>query len=123
MRGLPNEHPGGVDELVKRSFFRILYQADGGIIRAGIVGLLIFDWAAMWPHIDVSGYSWGWGLRHSSPPPPPADRSVIRVPLVGTGKEWDEAYEYLAAGNTQLLEQLYARFARGPIKWNSWIYC
>jgi len=33
------------------------------------------------------------------------------------GKEWDDAYEYLASGNAQLLEQLYVRFAHGPIKW------
>jgi len=44
-----------------------------------------------------------------------------RVTLTQTGwkqgKEWDDAYEYLASGNAQLLEQLYVRFARGPIKW------
>lgn len=44
-----------------------------------------------------------------------------RVTLTQTGwqegKQWDDAYEYLAAGNAQLLEQLYTRFARGPIKW------
>lgn len=44
-----------------------------------------------------------------------------RVALTQTGwkpgKEWDDAYEYLASGNAQLLEQLYVRFARGPIKW------
>lgn len=33
------------------------------------------------------------------------------------GEEWDNAYEYLAAGNAQLLEQLYLRFARGPMQW------
>ncbi len=33
------------------------------------------------------------------------------------GKEWDDAYEYLASGNAQLLDQLYVRFARGPIQW------
>jgi len=44
-----------------------------------------------------------------------------RVTLTQTGwkqgKEWDDAYEYLASGNARLLEQLYARFARGPMKW------
>jgi uncharacterized protein YndB with AHSA1/START domain len=44
-----------------------------------------------------------------------------RITLTQTGwrqgKEWDDAYEYLASGNAQLLEQLYARFARGPIRW------
>ena len=33
------------------------------------------------------------------------------------GKEWDEAYEYLANGNAQLLGQLHYRFAKGPIPW------
>ena len=33
------------------------------------------------------------------------------------GKEWDEAYEYLAAGNAELLAQLFARFTSGPIDW------
>jgi uncharacterized protein YndB with AHSA1/START domain len=44
-----------------------------------------------------------------------------RVTLTQTGwkqgKEWDDAYEYLAAGNAQLLEQLFSRFAKGPIDW------
>jgi uncharacterized protein YndB with AHSA1/START domain len=44
-----------------------------------------------------------------------------RVTLTQTGwkqgQEWDDAYEYLASGNAELLEQLYARFAHGPIKW------
>jgi hypothetical protein len=44
-----------------------------------------------------------------------------RVTLTQTGwrpgKEWDDAYDYLASGNAQLLEQLYERFARGPMKW------
>src|SRR5579871_5890383 len=44
-----------------------------------------------------------------------------RVTLTQTGwragKEWDDAYEYLSAGNAQLLDQLYTRFARGPFKW------
>jgi uncharacterized protein YndB with AHSA1/START domain len=35
-----------------------------------------------------------------------------------TGQEWDDAYEYLAAGNAQLLGQLLYRFKNGPIDWN-----
>jgi uncharacterized protein YndB with AHSA1/START domain len=35
------------------------------------------------------------------------------------GKEWDDAYEYLAKGNAQLLGQLWYRFAQGPIDWNA----
>ena len=34
------------------------------------------------------------------------------------GQEWDDAYDYLAKGNAQLLEQLRARFVKGPINWN-----
>ena len=33
------------------------------------------------------------------------------------GKEWDQAYDYLAAGNVQLLETLRRRFEKGPIDW------
>ncbi len=44
-----------------------------------------------------------------------------RVTLTQTGwregKEWDDAYDYLAEGNAQLLAQLYTRFTRGPIAW------
>ena len=36
-----------------------------------------------------------------------------------TGKEWDDAYDYLASGNAQLLEQLRDRFAKGPINWSA----
>ena len=44
-----------------------------------------------------------------------------RVTLVQTGwkqgKEWDDAYDYLAGGNAQLLGQLNYRFTKGPIPW------
>jgi uncharacterized protein YndB with AHSA1/START domain len=44
-----------------------------------------------------------------------------RVTLTQTGwkegKEWDDAYEYLAGGNAQLLGQLLYRFTKGPIDW------
>ena len=50
------------------------------------------------------------------------DGEGTRVTLTQTGwrqgKEWDDAYEYLAVGNAQLLEQLYMRFVSGPIKWH-----
>jgi uncharacterized protein YndB with AHSA1/START domain len=46
-----------------------------------------------------------------------------RVTLTQTGwqegKEWDEAYDYLAAGNAQLLGQLNYRFTKGPIAWQN----
>lgn len=45
-----------------------------------------------------------------------------RVTLTQTGwkqgKEWDDAYEYLARGNAQLLQQLLYRFTKGPIPWD-----
>jgi uncharacterized protein YndB with AHSA1/START domain len=34
-----------------------------------------------------------------------------------TGPEWDAAYEYLAAGNAQLLAMLHHRFVAGPTDW------
>jgi len=49
--------------------------------------------------------------------------SKTRVTLIQTGwkpgKEWDEAYEYLAKGNAILLGSLYKRFAEGPIQWDA----
>jgi uncharacterized protein YndB with AHSA1/START domain len=50
---------------------------------------------------------------------PAGDRTRVTLTQTGwkVGKEWDDAYEYLAAGNAQLLDQLYLRFARGPVKW------
>jgi uncharacterized protein YndB with AHSA1/START domain len=35
-----------------------------------------------------------------------------------TGKEWDDAFDYLAKGNAQLLNALYQRFATGPVDWS-----
>jgi len=47
--------------------------------------------------------------------------TATRVRLVQTGwqrgEEWDNAYEYLARGNAQLLGQLRRRFETGPIDW------
>lgn len=34
------------------------------------------------------------------------------------GAEWDHAYEYLVAGNAQLMAMLHRRFLTGPIDWN-----
>ena len=34
-----------------------------------------------------------------------------------SGAEWDAAYEYLAAGNAQLLAMLHHRFVAGPTDW------
>jgi uncharacterized protein YndB with AHSA1/START domain len=35
------------------------------------------------------------------------------------GKEWDEAYDYLANGNAQLMQQLRDRFVKGPVDWTA----
>jgi uncharacterized protein YndB with AHSA1/START domain len=51
----------------------------------------------------------------------PEGDSAAKVTLTQTGwkdgKEWDEAYEYLAQGNAQLMTQLHLRFTKGPLKW------
>jgi uncharacterized protein YndB with AHSA1/START domain len=48
--------------------------------------------------------------------------SGTKVTLLQTGwkkgKEWDDAYEYLANGNPQLLNQLLYRFENGPVDWS-----
>ena len=48
--------------------------------------------------------------------------SGTKVTLLQTGwregKEWDDAYEYLANGNAQLLNQLLYRFTKGPVDWS-----
>jgi uncharacterized protein YndB with AHSA1/START domain len=47
--------------------------------------------------------------------------ACTHVRLVQTGwkegKEWEDAYEYLAGGNAQLLGMLYRRFVSGPQQW------
>jgi uncharacterized protein YndB with AHSA1/START domain len=47
--------------------------------------------------------------------------TTTKVTMIQTGwkegREWDEAYEYLATGNATLLRQLHRRFATGPIAW------
>lgn len=47
------------------------------------------------------------------------DVTVVRLTQTGwkTGTEWDRAYEYLIAGNAQLMSALHRRFAEGPIDW------
>jgi uncharacterized protein YndB with AHSA1/START domain len=47
------------------------------------------------------------------------DRTRVRLTQTGwkQGEEWDRAYEYLAAGNAQLLEALRRRFSSGPLDW------
>jgi uncharacterized protein YndB with AHSA1/START domain len=51
-----------------------------------------------------------------------ATDSGTKVTLLQTGwkqgKEWDEAYDYLADGNAQLFDQLLYRFKNGPVDWS-----
>ncbi|HEY3744070.1 MAG TPA: SRPBCC domain-containing protein [Bryobacteraceae bacterium] len=46
--------------------------------------------------------------------------TLVRLTQTGwkSGKEWDDAYAYLASGNAQLLETLKRRFVDGPLDWN-----
>jgi len=50
---------------------------------------------------------------------PEGDNTRVTLTQTGwkEGKEWDDAYDYLAQGNAQLLGQLYRRFKSGPLKW------
>jgi uncharacterized protein YndB with AHSA1/START domain len=45
--------------------------------------------------------------------------TIVQLTQTGwkTGDEWDNAYEYLAVGNAQLLATLHHRFVHGPIDW------
>jgi uncharacterized protein YndB with AHSA1/START domain len=47
------------------------------------------------------------------------DSTIVRLTQTGwqDGPEWDRAYEYLAAGNAQLLATLHRRFVNGPLDW------
>jgi uncharacterized protein YndB with AHSA1/START domain len=48
-----------------------------------------------------------------------AGHTRVRLSQIGwkTGREWDEAFAYLAKGNAQLLNSLYRSFTSGPIDW------
>jgi uncharacterized protein YndB with AHSA1/START domain len=50
---------------------------------------------------------------------PRGNSTLVALTQTGwqSGKEWDAAYEYLAAGNAQLLALLHHRFAVGPTDW------
>jgi uncharacterized protein YndB with AHSA1/START domain len=47
------------------------------------------------------------------------DSTVVRLTQSGwkSGAEWTQAYEYLVAGNAELLSTLHQRFVSGPIDW------
>jgi uncharacterized protein YndB with AHSA1/START domain len=47
------------------------------------------------------------------------DSTVVRLTQTGwkSGPEWTRAYEYLLAGNAELMATLHKRFVDGPIDW------
>jgi len=51
--------------------------------------------------------------------PVSAAQTKVRLSQVGwkEGGEWEKAFQYLAKGNSQLLNALYERFEHGPIPW------
>src|SRR6201992_4141433 len=51
---------------------------------------------------------------------PRGKSTVVRLTQTGwkSGEEWTRAYEYLAAGNAQLLASLHKRFVDGPGDWD-----
>jgi uncharacterized protein YndB with AHSA1/START domain len=50
---------------------------------------------------------------------PRGNSTVVRLTQTGwqSGDEWTRAYEYLVAGNAQLLASLHKRFVDGPVDW------
>ena len=47
--------------------------------------------------------------------------SIVRLTQTGwkTGEEWDKAFNYLAKGNAELLDQLRQRYISGPFDWDA----
>jgi uncharacterized protein YndB with AHSA1/START domain len=47
------------------------------------------------------------------------DFTIVRLTQTGwkQGREWDKAYEYLTAGNAELMATLHRRFVDGPLDW------
>ncbi|HTM16013.1 MAG TPA: SRPBCC domain-containing protein [Terracidiphilus sp.] len=50
---------------------------------------------------------------------PRGNSTVVRLTQSGwkSGDEWMKAYEYLLAGNAQLMATLHKRFVEGPVNW------
>jgi uncharacterized protein YndB with AHSA1/START domain len=50
---------------------------------------------------------------------PRGNSTVVRLTQTGwkSGEEWTRAYEYLMAGNAQLMAALHRRFVNGPMDW------
>jgi uncharacterized protein YndB with AHSA1/START domain len=51
---------------------------------------------------------------------PRGNATMVRLTQTGwqQGAEWDAAYEYLTAGNAQLMAMLHKRFVSGPLDWS-----
>jgi uncharacterized protein YndB with AHSA1/START domain len=49
------------------------------------------------------------------------NNTLVRLSQTGwqAGKEWDAAYEYLIAGNAQMLGMLHHRYVAGPTDWQN----
>jgi hypothetical protein len=69
----------------------------------------------MFPHVAAERTTATWIFE-------PVSDKVTQIKLQQTGwkegEEWDKAYDYLAAGNAQLLDTLRRRSESGPIDWN-----
>ena len=50
---------------------------------------------------------------------PHGNSTIVRLTQSGwkSGDEWTKAYEYLVAGNAQLMATLHKRFVEGPVDW------
>ena len=50
---------------------------------------------------------------------PRGNATIVRLTQTGwkSGEEWTNAYEYLVAGNAQLMASLHKRFVSGPVDW------
>ena len=50
---------------------------------------------------------------------PHGNSTIVRLTQSGwkSGDEWTKAYEYLVAGNAQLMATLHKRFVEGPMDW------
>jgi uncharacterized protein YndB with AHSA1/START domain len=50
---------------------------------------------------------------------PRGGSTIVRLIQTGwkSGDEWTRAYEYLVAGNAQLMSSLHKRFVEGPVDW------
>jgi uncharacterized protein YndB with AHSA1/START domain len=66
------------------------------------------------PHVRADRTTARWEFKAVDKGP-----TLVRLTQTGWkgGAEWDKAYDYLAAGNAELLETLNRRFVSGPLDW------